>query len=217
MPPVILVDLESSGLGQDCDILQIAATCGSKTFATYVNPIQQISISATGANGLTNHFGDLMYFIPLSPLMSSHGISTIFSNLILGKILKKIKISKQILTKSAKDYCEQSQKWDDDNRIRNALPTLDQLKGVLSKDLLKKMAKASITVNSLKQTYGASGETDVTELLGQKINGKPVVTSHKLSLKQIFDWLQHNKNKTSHKQDVQILFCRLSYYHIIIL
>ncbi|XP_018314208.1 uncharacterized protein [Mycetomoellerius zeteki] len=61
MPPIILVDLETFGFGRGCDILQIAAKCGSLTFETYVNPTQQISSSATSANGLTNNFGELMY------------------------------------------------------------------------------------------------------------------------------------------------------------
>lgn len=59
MSPIILVDLEISGFGRDCDILQIAAKYGLITFDIYVNPTQQISASATGANGLTNHFKNL--------------------------------------------------------------------------------------------------------------------------------------------------------------
>lgn len=51
---IVFLDLETSGLSKDCDILQIAAKCGRSTFATYIHPKKQISAAATEANGLTN-------------------------------------------------------------------------------------------------------------------------------------------------------------------
>lgn len=58
--PIILFDLETSGFERNCDILQIAAKYGEKTFSTYVNPTKQISAAVTAANGLVNCQGILM-------------------------------------------------------------------------------------------------------------------------------------------------------------
>lgn len=74
---IVLLDLETSGLSKDCDILQIAAKCSKSTFATYINPKKLISAAATEANGLTNCQGVLMYHglivdsIPLRLAMSN--------------------------------------------------------------------------------------------------------------------------------------------------
>ncbi|KAK0074940.1 hypothetical protein PV326_012042 [Microctonus aethiopoides] len=47
---VVLLDLETSGLHHDCDILQIAAACNGKKFNSYINPNGPIPIAATIAN-----------------------------------------------------------------------------------------------------------------------------------------------------------------------
>lgn len=74
---IVLLDLETSGLSKDCDILQIAAKCGKSTFATYINPKKHISAAAIEAHGLTNCQGVLMYHgltvdsVPLRLAMSN--------------------------------------------------------------------------------------------------------------------------------------------------
>lgn len=52
--PIILLDLETSGLDMECDILQIGAKCGKKTFDIYINPTKLIPRRATHFNGLSN-------------------------------------------------------------------------------------------------------------------------------------------------------------------
>lgn len=59
--PVVLFDLETSGLDKNCDILQVAAKYGNKKFNVYVKPTKEISANATAANGLINCQGDLLY------------------------------------------------------------------------------------------------------------------------------------------------------------
>lgn len=59
---IVLLDLETSGFEADCDILQIAAQCGNKKFAIYINPVRQISSKASEAHGLTNCSGELFYY-----------------------------------------------------------------------------------------------------------------------------------------------------------
>ncbi|XP_074102212.1 uncharacterized protein LOC141529528 [Cotesia typhae] len=59
---IILLDLETSGFEADCDILQIAAQCGKKIFATYIDPVRQISQKPSEAHGLTNCSGKLFYY-----------------------------------------------------------------------------------------------------------------------------------------------------------
>lgn len=58
---IVLVDLETSGFEINCDILQIGAKCGTKSFDIYINPIKDISVSASQANNLTSCYGDLLY------------------------------------------------------------------------------------------------------------------------------------------------------------
>lgn len=83
----------------------------------------------------------------------------------MHKILKKCRISKEILINSAKSYCEQIKKWDDDKLIKIAIrQILDGLKGILGENLLKKMIRVSLTIESFKQVYRASGATGITDL-----------------------------------------------------
>jgi len=57
---------------------------------------------------------------------------------ILHKILKKCKISEEILINSTQSYCDQTQKWNDDKFLKIAFLTLDELKGVIDENLRKK-------------------------------------------------------------------------------
>lgn len=59
---IVLLDVETSGFQANCDILQIAALCGTNSFATYINPTRPISIGATEVTGLTNCYGELMCY-----------------------------------------------------------------------------------------------------------------------------------------------------------
>lgn len=56
----IFFDLETSSTRRDCDILQIAALCGTNEFNIYIKPRQPISPSATAVNGLINSNGTLL-------------------------------------------------------------------------------------------------------------------------------------------------------------
>lgn len=58
---IVLLDLETSGFEINCNILQIGAKCGKKSFLIYINPVRDISENASRANGLTNSYGELMY------------------------------------------------------------------------------------------------------------------------------------------------------------
>lgn len=56
---------------------------------------------------------------------------------------------------------------------------LDCLKGGVSTGMLTKMAKAGVTIDSLKKSYSDGGEDAVTMLLGEDVNGRPRVTKNK--------------------------------------
>ncbi|XP_011883888.1 PREDICTED: uncharacterized protein LOC105571031, partial [Vollenhovia emeryi] len=58
---IILLDLETSGLEMNCDILQIGAKYNKNSFSIYINPVRDISENATRPNGLTNSYGELLY------------------------------------------------------------------------------------------------------------------------------------------------------------
>ncbi|XP_043282532.1 uncharacterized protein [Venturia canescens] len=73
----ILFDLETSSLRRDCDILQIAAMCGSEEFNIYANPRQQISPYATAVTGLINSNGMLLLH---GKIVSSVPIKTALEN-----------------------------------------------------------------------------------------------------------------------------------------
>ena len=51
--PVVFLDLETTGLGQDADICQLSAVCGNKSFDIYTMPIKPISSGASAVTGLT--------------------------------------------------------------------------------------------------------------------------------------------------------------------
>lgn len=57
---VVFFDLETSGLHDRCDILQIGLKCGKKKFDIYVNPSRDIPDIVTEINGLSNH-GQTLY------------------------------------------------------------------------------------------------------------------------------------------------------------
>ena len=58
--PKLFFDLETTGLGRNVDIIQIAASCGDKMFNRYVLPRKTITKGATGATGITYENGDLI-------------------------------------------------------------------------------------------------------------------------------------------------------------
>ncbi|XP_011171636.3 uncharacterized protein LOC105204279 [Solenopsis invicta] len=73
---IVLLDLETSGFEMNCDILQIAAKYGKNSFDIYVNPVQDISVSASQANDLTSCYGELMYNgrqVPSVPIRAALG------------------------------------------------------------------------------------------------------------------------------------------------
>nr|XP_058969894.1 uncharacterized protein LOC131796334 [Pocillopora verrucosa] len=57
----IIFDLETSGRGNDAEILQIAATDGKDDFSIYVKPCHVISAEASAVNKLTFQRGMLFY------------------------------------------------------------------------------------------------------------------------------------------------------------
>ena len=58
--PIIFLDIETTGLNRDCDIIQIAAKCGASSFSVYINPKKEISVSASAVHGIRKLQGDLM-------------------------------------------------------------------------------------------------------------------------------------------------------------
>ncbi|KMQ83825.1 dna polymerase iii -type-like protein, partial [Lasius niger] len=58
---VVFLDLETSDLNKDCEILQIAAKYGEFTFATYIDSKQPIPPIVTKINGLESKNGLLTY------------------------------------------------------------------------------------------------------------------------------------------------------------
>ena len=68
---IVLLDLATSGLGNDCDILQIATKCDDSSFDRYVTPVHDITVSATRVNGLRIRDGNLTYhgrIVPTVPI-----------------------------------------------------------------------------------------------------------------------------------------------------
>ncbi|XP_011859310.1 PREDICTED: uncharacterized protein LOC105556809 [Vollenhovia emeryi] len=281
-PLIVLLDLETSGLNRDCDILQIAAKCGRASFSTYINPKKQISAAVTEANGLTNFQGVLLYHglavksvtlrLAMSelhlwlsarstpPYIATHNLSfdgsrfhdaIVSCNLqeefqqvvrgfidtltvirkvterkkkgecsisglanwlniptegahnaendvrILQKILRSAKITHQNLIDSAKTWDEQTGIWIRDRDANRFLSNLAPLKGIVGDTIRKKLAYASITIDSLQQIFHDSGIPGIVQILTEKINGKPRVTSHKPSVEKITKWVEQNLNLNS--------------------
>lgn len=109
---------------------------------------------------------------------------------ILEKIISKSGISYETLTKYAVSYAEKSQKWIVDKRINSLLPDLSPLNGIVSLDIRKKLARASINMQYLKDTYFQSSSEGIYQLLSKKENDKPVVTASKSVINKIIDYFK---------------------------
>lgn len=111
---------------------------------------------------------------------------------ILQKILRSAKKTGENLVESAKSWEEQSQIWSKEECTRHFLNDLISLKNVVGETIRKKMACASRNINSLQSVFRKTGVAGIVHLLSCKVNGKPIVTSHKSSLEKITKWLQDN-------------------------
>lgn len=58
---LVFFDLETTGLERDCDILQIAACCGSASFSTYVIPTRPINPGAARVNKISVRDGKMFH------------------------------------------------------------------------------------------------------------------------------------------------------------
>lgn len=80
---IVFFDLETSALKGSCEILQIAARCGDRSFCEYINPKYAIPISASSVNGLTKVGRDMFFHgkkVPSKPL-----------RVVLGELLEFLK------------------------------------------------------------------------------------------------------------------------------
>lgn len=78
------------------------------------------------------------------------------------------------------------------NKVKENLRKLIPLKSVVSQSLLKKMAKADFTVDSLKECYKQNGEITLLNMLSEKLeDGKPRVTTNKKSLAKILNKIKN--------------------------
>jgi len=59
--PIIVFDLETTGLSRQAAIVQLSAICGEKTFDSYIFPDTNISESATRVSGLKISNGELLH------------------------------------------------------------------------------------------------------------------------------------------------------------
>lgn len=109
---------------------------------------------------------------------------------ILEKIINKSGISYETLTKYAVSYAEKSQKWIIDKRTNSLLPDLSPLNSIVSLDIRKKLARASINMQCLKDTYFQSSSEGIYQLLSKKENNKPVITASKSVINKIIDYFK---------------------------
>lgn len=76
-PNIVFYDLETSGLGKTCDILQLAARCGNSSFQSFINPVKKIALAATKVNHMTNvngqlyRHGELLPSVPLKDALEN--------------------------------------------------------------------------------------------------------------------------------------------------
>ena len=109
---------------------------------------------------------------------------------ILEKIIKKCGITYEKLSEASLTYTKSIEKWILDDQIKKTLPSLDPLKTVISLDIRRKMAKASISIDDLKNIYSESGTAGVTSLLSKPKNNKALVTAHKPTIKKLIQWIE---------------------------
>ncbi|XP_034230904.1 uncharacterized protein LOC117639401 [Thrips palmi] len=125
---------------------------------------------------------------------------------ILNTVLVKLKISSTELIENSTDIQILIPRYYEQKEANSRLKDLKPLFGVVSENMRKKLAAANVSLQSLRDAYNASGETGISELLGNTTeDGKPLVTRHKPVFVQLANWLGqrniNNSNSDSNKNN----------------
>lgn len=111
--------------------------------------------------------------------------------IMLEKVIKRAKIEYGTLSEFAMSYEESKSKWDLDNLVQSRLPLLQPLQNVTSNEIRKRLARANISIEGLKNTFSISGSRGIRDLFSSKMNNKPIVMSHQKTIDKITAWLQN--------------------------
>jgi len=78
-------------------------------------------------------------------------------------------------------------------KINNSLKYLTELKGIVSRDILRKIAKEEITCDMLKSLYKTEREKAIVQLLSAEMqNKKPKITKNATVLNKIITFLNNH-------------------------
>jgi len=108
----------------------------------------------------------------------------------LEKLIDAIDV-KDLLCKNVKSVYQYLIYFNDSKKINQNLCYLYDLKQILSRNILKKMAKATITVGLLKDEYNTGGEERISLLLSKaQTDKRPLVTTKKV-IEKIISFLKN--------------------------
>jgi len=114
-----------------------------------------------------------------------------FDVIVLEKLVDAIDV-KDLLCKNVKSVHQYLIDFNDSKKINQGLCYLYDLKQILSRDILKKMAKATITVDLLKDEYNTGGEERISLLLSKaQTDKRPLVTKNKKVIEKIVSFLKN--------------------------
>lgn len=113
---------------------------------------------------------------------------------ILAKLVEKIGVTKELFRKKAKSINNLiSVKKMKSTRDLNK-PSLQVLKPKVTSNMICKIASVGINLYKLTESYNTGGIEGVKLLLGQDVQGKPLVTKNKKIINNIIDVLKDIKN-----------------------
>lgn len=111
---------------------------------------------------------------------------------VLKKLIDSIDKENELLH-FRKNYDTYLQEHLDCNKLKENLDSLVPFKSVVSQSLIKKMARASLTVDSLKECYRQKGEEALLHILSEKLeDSKPRVTNNKKSQYKIINKIKNS-------------------------
>ncbi|KAJ8678038.1 hypothetical protein QAD02_013825 [Eretmocerus hayati] len=131
-------------------------------------------------------------YLPEVDLASLHRASNDVA--VLQKLIDEIGVSDDIILKNFRSI---RQMFDEKEKKKISLEnkgSLDDYKGTLSSYIINKMSRNGINKQILQTAFEKGGHDALRALLGQNINGKPLVTTNKDILGKLFSLFPVNKD-----------------------
>ncbi|CAC5362774.1 unnamed protein product [Mytilus coruscus] len=193
----VYFDLETTGFGTDCDIIQIAAAYDNQNFNRYMVPVQRISPSASrfSKSGLILYKnGEIMQTDEENIVGINYDAHNAIDDAILQQLIKTLKSLKNSRKHSFSVQYTVSMIIKLQQK-KSRLDTFSNMPStVCSKSMLNKIARSGLRLNHLILAGNRGGVGGVRELLTEQFDGKPRVTKDQKILDSISKHIMSLKN-----------------------